>query len=444
MDETQPPRAGSRPLRRFSAGRARGLGTLAVAVIAAFATIATSPPEESVRHRTDGPRVELTAEQPEITVPIEVMASPEAEPAAEKRSTVFVQPIWSAVNGGQPTDGSTPTIPSTREVLELSFLDAAGGVLTSGTGENLSCNVAGCGTPAAVRFHLLDPSVGRFALNWDLEVDYYFGAGGVPANAEIGVEFGDTDSATTSVVTRSQIAGTTERTRYGFGVTRIQIHAPHGIPADAEVSFEPVYATPGVHLHGPEQTHEVNQNVAIRLSPPQQCQTGPCDWSLLVTGSAQWQLVAQPELDIEAGVAPVTPVELVSAPVSGELDIQSEIQSRLSASVQLDRSLVDGRDFDVQGPLVAVEFQLTWQDPDARLRTPEFERLSNEPGRQVVARVLDVVCDDQTCRGTTQTPVFFVPEDASGTVSWEARVFIPYLITGRVPDEGNIEVEVQS
>lgn len=441
----QPPGVGSRTVRRFSAGRVRGLGTLAVAVVAALASIATSPAEESVHHRANGPRVELTAEEPEIIVPIEVMASPEAEPAAEKRSTVFVQPIWSAVNGGQPTDGSTPTIPSTREVLELSFLDATGGVLTSGTGENLSCNVAGCGTPAAVRFHLLDPSVGRFALNWDLEVDYYFGAGEVPQDAEIGVELGDVDSATTVVARGSQTSRIRDRTRYGFGITRIQIHAPHGIPADAEVSFEPVQATQGVFLHEPEQTHNVDQHVNIRLRPPQQCQTGPCDWSLLLMGSsAQWQLVAQPELDVEAGVAPVTPVELESAPVSGELEIQGGIQSRLSASVELDRSLVDGRDFDVLGPLVAVEFQLTWKDPDVRLRTPEFERLSNEPGRQVVARVLDVVCDDQTCRGTTETPVFFGAEDASGTVSWEARAFIPYLITGRVPDEGNIDVEVQS
>lgn len=428
-----------------SVDRRRRLGTLVVVTAAAVASIATSPPEESVVNRAEGPRVELTAEEPEITVPIEVMPNAVTEEAEQKRSSVMVQPIWNASSGAQATGGSTSTVPNSREVLELSILDEGGTVLVSGTGAHLGCNVEGCAKPAAVRFRLIDPSVGRLVLNWDFEVDYFFGEGEVPPGAEIAIEFGEADPGVTTVVVEGALSRPPDRTRYGFGVSRIQIHAPRGIPSDGEVTFEPIYATRGALLHTPEETHEIKQSVAIRLDPPQQCLTGACDWSMLLTGTqTQWQLVAHPELGIQAAVASVTPAELTSPPVSGEIDLDAGRQSRLSASVEVDRSLLSGPDFDVLGPLVAVEFRLTWEDHDVYLRTPQFDESANAPGMRVVYRPLDVVCDERACRGTAESPIFFMPEEASGAVSWEARAFVPYLITGQVPeDDGGIRLEVE-
>lgn len=437
----------------------RRVGSLVLVVVAALASIATTPPPEDVSVREAGPRVELSAEQPEALLVVEIQPNAEAAPAPRKVVLVRATPVWSGqaaveeteetepLEGRVPAGGFTTTVavPSAAEVLELEVLDADGGVLEIGTGESLRCEGEACAGLAAVRFRLLDPTLGTLVVNWELEARFHFGEGQVPRDADIAIAFGEMDPGVTAVAASGTVAADRNRDRYDLRAVRIQIHAPEGVPPDAELRFEPLDTRVTAVLHEAQSVHRLVERMSVPVTPPDACLQGACDWSLLVIGDlVDWQLVAPPEIGLEVGVAEVTPVELASEPVTGRpVRMGPDEQVRLVATVEVDPSVVAGPDFEGIGVLAAVEFTMTWDDPDANLivsRDTGFTATRRD-STLVASNPLPLDCDALRCRGVTDIVVFF-SQQGEGTVTWIAQAYIPFLFTGQIPEDAVLVLEV--
>lgn len=449
-------------VRRLYKDRLQRVASLALVVVAALASIATSPPREDISVRGQGTRVELSAEQPEATVSLEIQPSPEAVSAPRKTVTVRATPVWSGQGSAEeteegeetaPLEGRVPaggftttvTVPRAGEVLELAALDTDGGVLAVATGEWLTCEGEACAQMAAIRFRLLDPTAGTLVVNWELNATFHFGEGEVPPDAELDVVFGPADTEVTDVAGSGRVAMDIHRGRYDFRAVRIQIHAPGGVPSDADLRFEPLQIGLIAVLHETEEAHVLAERISIPLTPPQRCREGVCDWSLLVVGNlVDWQLAAPGGIDLEVGVAEVTPVELASEPVTGEaVRIGPGEQARLVATVEVDASVVDGPDFEGVGPLTAVEFTLNWDDPEPNLivsRDSGFTAARLD-STVVATDQVSFDCDDVRCRAVTEIIIFF-SQQQEGTVTWQAQAYVPFLVTNRVPGDAVVDLEV--
>jgi hypothetical protein len=295
-----------------------------------------------------------------------------------------------------------------------------------------------------VRFALRDEWVESIALNWELEADYFFGEGEIPGGAEIEIVFGKPDQTSANVVVEGELGDRRDPTHLGFDVQRIQIHALAALPPESKLSFEPSSAAEGVLLHTNGETHQVVPQVAIPIDPPESCLTGSCDWSLLLTGTgANWQLTSPPNVTVTGGVAEVRPVELQSPVLAGRLDLEAGEPAALSFVIEIDERLYYTPDFDEYGPLASIEVALSWDDENLDLRVQDFIRLDDDSTTRLVYQALELTCDGSICRAMATTPVSFFPEDGSGKISFEATVFVPYLITGKVPDVGEIRIEAQ-
>jgi hypothetical protein len=437
--------------------RLRRVGSLALVVVASLASIATSPPVEDIWVTESGPRVELSAERPEATVTVEVQPNPEAARAPRKTVTVRATPVWSGQGAGdetvetEPLEGRVPAqgtttaiVPPTAEVLELAALDTDRGVLAVATGERLRCEGENCAEVAAIRFRLLDPTPGILVINWELNAIFHFGEQ-VPPDADVSIAFGEMDPGVTAVAASGRVAADIHRDRYDFRAVRIQIHAPQGVPPDAELRFEPLDTGLIAVLHEAVDAHLLVERISMPLTAPERCLQGACDWSLLVVGNlVDWQLVAPPEIGVEVGVAEVTPVELASESVTGEaIQLGPGETVRLAATVEVDASVLDGPDFEGLGPLTAVEFTLAWDDPEANLI------ISRESGFKAARLDSTVVatdqvafdCDDLRCRATTEIIISFSQQRA-GTVTWQARAYVPFLVTNQIPEGAAVDLEV--
>jgi hypothetical protein len=405
--------------------------SLILLVFASLASIATSPPEEDIYSTTPGPRVELASHRPEATVEVELDLNSEAASAPTKRVVVRTTPVWDAESGGR----------SPGEVLELAVINSEGRVLARGSGETLTCDIEACIGLAEIQFRLLDPEAGTLVVNWELDVYLHFGEGKVPNDAEMNIAFGSAGSGTTEVAA----SGTVSSQGYHPGAVRIQIHAPDGVPHDAEVQFEPLLVRQPAVLLEEQEVHIVTERTRIGVTAPERCHRGSCDWSvLLIAGQADWQLVAPPDIPLEVGVATVTPGEVGSVPVSGEpVRLEAEESARLVANVEVDPSLLSGPLFATVDPSVVVEFTLTWDDPDARLivaRDSGFGMDRQDDPTLVADNRVPLLCDALRCHGSVDLVMEFL--EGEGTVSWQARAYVSSLVPGTDADDGLVRLEV--
>jgi len=405
--------------------------SLILLVVASLASVATSPPEEDIYATTPGPRVELASHRPEATVEVELDLNSVAASAPTKRVIVRTTPVWDAEPGGT----------SPGEVLEMAAIDTEGRVLARGNGERLTCDREECIGVAAIQFRLLDPEAGTLVVNWDLAVELHFGAGKVPNDAELNIVFGSAGPGTTEVAASGRVSSQ----GYHPGAVRIQIHAPDGVPPDAEVLFEPLLVREPAVLLEEQEVHIVTERTRIGVTAPERCHRGSCDWSvLLIARQADWQLVAPPDVPLEVGVATVTPGEVGSVPVSGEpVRLEAEESARLVANVEVDPSLLSGPLFATIDPSVVVEFTLTWDDPDARLVVPRESGFGmdrqDDPTLVATNRVL-LDCDRRRCHGSVDLVMEFM--EGEGTVSWQARAYVSSFVPGTGADNGLVRLEV--
>lgn len=309
----------------------------------------------------------------------------------------------------------------------------------------MRCEGEACAELAAVRFRLLDPALGTLVVNWELDARFHFGEGQVPPDAELNFAFGPADPGVTAVAASGRVAADRNRDRYDLRAVRIQIHAPEGVPPDAELRFEPLDTRVTAVLHDAQSVHRLVERVSIPVTPPEGCHQGACDWSLLVIGDlVDWQLVAPAEIDLEVGVAEVTPVELASEPVTGgPVRMGPDEQVRLVATVEVDPSVVAGPDFEGMGALAAVEFTMTWDDPDANLivsRDTGFTSTRSD-STLIASKPLPLDCDALRCRAVTEIVVFF-SQQGEGTVTWEARAYMPFPVTGQILEDAVLDLEV--
>lgn len=430
-------------LRDEASGRGldglRRLSSILLVIVAALASIATSPEDPTVSVRVDGPRFELSPDQPEMTVEVEVVPTPEAESAPDKRVHLRATPVWT---NGNETSGS---LPRPAEFLETVALDREGRVMATGR-ESFLCDHP-CGDLAAVRFRLLESAPERLIVNWTVEPSFTWESeDDVPREAELAVEFGPVSDGTSDVVADARLDADRD-SRYDFGATRIQIHAPEGVTAEPGIRFEPLRAREGSVLHGPVETHPIEHRKSITVEAPDRCRPGTsCDWSLLLVGDGlEWQLVAPPELELVVGLDKVTPVELASEVVTGEpLRLGPGEEGAISLALSVESSYYEGRDFEVVGPVVAVEFRLAWDDPDASLSFGDSGVAALRDGSiRVGAIQLAPSCRADSCVAWFDLPVSF-RDQAEGVVEWEVQAFIPFLWSGSIPEDGRIELQAES
>ena len=446
--------------------------SLLMVVVAALATIATSPPSSEIREEHLGLTFDLAAEATEMRLPFEFSIS---EPARDGESWAVdfdFAMVWRNVD-------------EEDRLLEVRVLGADGQTVQSQVGPTelgLSCREECLGGGEVVLTWPAEVTEGSVTVDWQASANASFETDVVPEGAVLSFSVADPPTRSAS---QRVTSGTIEvwpdfrEKRRVVARQRVQIVADD---TSAEHWLELTGLSQGLpedsyfYVLADESRTRLTEAGSTRLEPPEGCSL-PCEWSvdlLLVDENAHYNPAEAGWRLTQSGGDPseVTVVDgdiaTVAATVSGgPVTLGDDEQISTRVSLEVDPEALSVEDFDIHRPQVVLTLRTIVDEsqtqlPDRGSFGVAIRGLAPRDSTRVSAEQTSIYSNEiNTDRGNVSVPAildctgsgcrleFQVEYDTENlgsgqvTLTWELTGELPYPFAQRPPAGAAMSMETR-